>query len=276
MNIWHTMIDNLPWEWSHYAFMRNALAAAILLSPTLSLLGCLVVNARMSFFSEAIGHATLTGVAIGVLLGFEDPTPAMMSFAVILALAITVLRHASESSSDTIIGLTMSFAVAIGVVLLSRGGSFARYSRYLVGDILTVSGADLLRLVLLDVFFAAFWLRFFNDLLLAGVNSSLARSRGVRILPVEFAFSAMVAAAVTASISLVGLLVINSMLIMPAAASRQVARSTNSYLAIAAGVGVGASVAGLIASFYWQTATGATIVIIQMALFAIALMLRRR
>lgn len=276
MNLWHAMIEYLPWDWTRYAFMRNALAAAILLSPTLSLLGCVVVNARMSFFSEAIGHATLTGVAIGVVLGLGDPMPAMMSFAVILALGITLLKHASESSADTIIGLTMSFAVAIGVVLLSRGGSFARYSRYLVGDILTVSGTDLVRLVIMDVCFAAFWFVFFNHLTLAGVNSSLARSRGVRILPVEFAFSAMVAIAVTASISLVGLLVINSMLMMPAAASRLVARNTNSYLAIAVLLGLVASVAGLMASFYWQTATGATIVIIQMALFALMLMLRRR
>jgi len=90
-------------------------------------------------FSDAIGHAALTGIAIGALAGLADPLWAMLAFATLLAILVSVLRRCSSASTDTIIGLMMAFAVALGVVLLSRGGGFARYSRYLIGDLLTIT-----------------------------------------------------------------------------------------------------------------------------------------
>ena len=111
MSGWHTLIGQLPFEWAHYAFMHNALLAMILVSPLFALLGCMVINNQMAFFSEAIGHAALTGIAIGVLAGLGNPLWSMIAVAVLLAFAITFLRRWSAASADTIIGLAMSFAV---------------------------------------------------------------------------------------------------------------------------------------------------------------------
>ena len=176
---WHQLIALLPWDWAQFGFMRQALLAVLLLAPVFSLLGCLVVNNQMAFFSETIGHAALTGIALGVLVGLGNPLWAMLLFAALLAVGVTALRRWSAASTDTVLSLVMAFCVAWGVVLLSRGGGFAKYSRYLVGDLLAVSPSELAGLValLLGVLLAWVWL--FNGWVLASLNRSVASSRGL-------------------------------------------------------------------------------------------------
>jgi zinc transport system permease protein len=276
INAWHVLIGRLPVEWASYAFMQNALLAILLVTPLFALLGCTVINSQMAFFSEAIGHAALTGIAIGVIAGLGNPLGSMIVFAVVLAFGITVLRRHSAASTDTLIGLVMAFAVALGVVLLSRGGGFSRYSRYLIGDVLTITpreiagAAGLLGLVLVA------WILFFNPVFLTFLNRPLARSRGIPVWIVEGAFAAAVAVAVTVCIPWIGLLVINSLLILPAAAARNIARSTAQYHGIAVAVSLVSGVLGLVASFYAGTATGATIVLVSTAFFIASLLFRRR
>ncbi|MEI8079367.1 MAG: metal ABC transporter permease, partial [bacterium] len=157
---WHQLIALLPWDWAQFGFMRQALLAVLLLAPVFSLLGCLVINNQMAFFSETIGHAALTGIALGVLAGLGNPLWAMLLFAALLAMGITALRRWSAVSTDTVLSLVMAFCVALGVVLLSRGGGFAKYSRYLVGDLLAVTPSELagLGVLLLGVLLAWVWL----------------------------------------------------------------------------------------------------------------------
>ena len=276
MTHWHNLISQLPFEWAHYAFMQNALLAVILLSPMFAMLGCLVVNSQMAFFSEAVGHAALTGIAIGVLVGLTQPLGAMLVFAVALALAVTGLRRSTAASVDTIIGLTMAFTVALGVVLLSRGGGFAKFTGYLVGDLLTVTPRDLGRVAVLACLFFAVWVLFFNKIFFLVVNRSLAGSRGLPVWLLESLFAVTVALVVTASIPMAGLLVINSLLILPAATARNVARNMFAYLWIAVAVSLVSGLTGLIVSFYWATATGATIVLLTMVFFVLSLFGRRR
>ena len=240
------------------------------------MLGCLVVNSRMAFFSEAIGHAALTGVALGTLAGLTDPTPAVLLFSALLALAIAWLRKSSALSSDTIIGLVMAGAVALGVVLLSRGGGFNRYTRFLIGDILTITPAELAHLAVLAAVTLVLWAALFNRLFLSTLHPVLARSRGVNVWAVEALFSIVIALVVAMSIAWIGLLVINSLLILPAAAARNLARSTAAYLGFALLFSFLAGVAGLIVSFYAATATGATIVLVALALFLLTVPFRRR
>jgi len=276
MNLWHSLIGSLPFEWSQLEFMRLALLAVLLAAPLYAVLGCLVVNSRMAFFSEAIGHATLTGVALGTLAGLADPTPAVLIFSALLALAIAWLRKSSAISSDTIIGLVMAGAVALGVVLLSRGGGFTRYTRFLIGDILTITPAELARLATLATVTLIIWAALFNRLFLATLHPVLARSRGVNVWAVEALFSVVIALVVAMSIAWIGLLVINSLLILPAAAARNLARSTAAYLGWALLFSFLAGIAGLIISFYTATATGATIVLVALGLFLLTVPLRRR
>lgn len=265
-----------PLEWLGFGFMRNALAAVMMLGVLYGMLGSVVVGAQMSFFSDAIGHAALTGIAIGVVLGLANPVWAMAGFAVVLALAIVRVQRMAAASADTVIGLFMSFAVALGVVILSRGGGFAKYTRYLIGDILGISGPDLWRLAALTLAAIAFMVASYNRIILAGFNRSLARSRGVREELWQGAFAALVAAAVTISIQWVGLLVINSLLILPAAAARNLAQSSCQYLWLAVGISLVSGLVGLAASYYWGTASGATIVLAAMACFLATLAFKRK
>jgi len=275
MNAWHQLVNSLPFEWAHYAFMQNALLAILLVASLFAFLGCLVVNNQMAFFSDAIGHASLTGIAIGVMLSVADPTWSMLAFALILAVAISVLRRHSAASTDTLIGIVMAFAMALGVVLLSRGGGFAKYSRFLIGDILTITPREIVRLGIALVAVVAIWCWSFNRFLLTFLNRSLARSRGIHVWSVETAFAAIVASVVAISIPWVGLLVINSLLIIPAATARNMARTTAQYIMLAVAFSCATGVIGLIASFYWGTATGATIVLVAMVLYVVSLFLRR-
>lgn len=262
-----------PWltEWLKYSFMRNALLAVAMVSYLFGLLGAQVINRQMAFFSDAIGHAALTGIAVGALLGLADPTWAMVIFSVILALAISWLRRVSLSSADTIIGLMMAFAVALGIAILSKEGGFSRYTGYLVGDILSISSSEIFRLAMLVLAVTALWLVFFNKLLLISLNPSLARSRGINVWLMDAVFSMTVAFVVTVSIRWVGLLVINSLLVLPAAAARNVSRNTLQYVWLTVLISLLSGISGLFISYYLSTATGATIVLAAMVFYLIAL-----
>ena len=275
MSGWYHLIDSLPFEWAHFSFMQNALLAILLVSPLFALIGTLVISNQMAFFSEAIGHATLTGIAIGAVLGLSDPTWALMGFCILLALAVTLLRRYSKVSADTLIGLVMAFAVALGVVILSRGGGFAKYAGFLIGDLLTISPAEIARLALILLLVGVLWIVYFNRFVLTFLNRSLAQSRGVNIWAMEAFFASIVALVVAVSIPWVGLLVVNSLLIIPAATSRNLASNSRQYLLIAAGFSVVAGISGLVLSFYWGTATGATVVLVALVLYAFSFLPRR-
>ncbi|MBI2441521.1 MAG: metal ABC transporter permease [Lentisphaerae bacterium] len=276
MTFWHHIAGHLPFEWAQFVFMQNALLAILLIAPLFALIGCLVISNQMTFFSDAIGHAALTGIAIGVLAGLADPLWAMLGFAAVLAVLVSVLRRYSSASTDTIIGLIMALAVALGVVLLSRGGGFARYSSYLIGDLLTIRPFEILRLVLLLALVAGVWLVFFNQLFFTGLNRSLARARGFPVWRLETFFAVLVAMVVTITIPWVGLLVINALLIVPAAAARNLARSMSAYVLLAIIISALSGILGLISSFYWSTATGATIVLWAIGFFILSLVFRQR
>ena len=197
MTTWYWLADLLPFAWAHYTFMQNALLAILLFSPLFAVLGCLVINNQMAFFSEAIGHAALTGIAIGVLAGLGEPLWSMTVFSILLAILMSGLRRWSAASTDTIIGLIMAFCVALGVVILSHNGGFNKYSRYLIGDILTITPGEIFRLFLLLIVAGGFFCVLFNRLVFISINRSLASSRGVPVWFLETAFACLVAVTVT-------------------------------------------------------------------------------
>ena len=176
MDIWHSLVAALPFGWTQFEFMRNALLGILMAAPLMAWLGCLVIGSQMAFFSEAIGHASLTGIAIGILLGLGSPMAAMLGFSLLLAVAITLLRRYSRAATDTIISLVMSFTVALGVVLLSRGGGFARFTGFLVGDILTVTNVELAWMAIVAVIVVMLGSLIFNRYLTVALNRSLALS----------------------------------------------------------------------------------------------------
>lgn len=268
---WHGAVSSLPFEWARYEFMRLALLAVLFVSPLLGSLGTVVVANRMAFFSEAIGHAAFTGIALGVVLGLADPLWSMIGFALVLTLAIAWVRRRGGLSSDTAIGLVMAFTVSLGIVILSRGGDFARYTNFLIGDMLAVTPSDLAWLGVLAAAVAAMFFFFFNRLLLATLSPALARSRARHSGAAELAFACLLAVVVTCALPWIGILVINALLILPAAAARNLARNTAQFFGWALAVALAAGITGLIASFYASTATGATIVLAAMAIYLLTL-----
>jgi len=272
--LWHRAVSSLPFEWASYEFMRLALLAVLLISPLLGALGTVVVANRMAFFSEAVGHAAFTGIAIGVILGLADPMWSMIGFALVLTLAIAWVRRRGGLSSDTAIGLVMAFTVSLGIVILSRGGDFARYTNFLIGDMLAIAPRDIVWLAALGAVSAGLFLFFFNRLLLATMSPSLARNRAKHAGAAELVFACLLAVIVTCALPWIGILVINALLILPAAAARNMARNTSGFFGWSVVIALFTGIVGLIASFYASTATGATIVLAAMAVYLLTLLRR--
>lgn len=265
------ILSCLPFEWAKYQFMRNALVAVILVSPLFALMGTLVVNNRMAFFSDAIGHASLTGLGLGVLLGLADPLLALLGFALLLGIGILALQRITRAAMDTIISLSMSFSIALGVVLLSRGGNFNRYSHYLIGDLLSITPREIAWLFLTVLLVGGGLLFFYNRILLIGINESLARSRGLNAWWTQVLFVSSIVMVVTMNLGWVGILIINSLLILPAAAARNVAGNTRQYVVFAVALSLASGVCGLLISYYADTASGATIVLVAMGFYFLTL-----
>ncbi|NPV93077.1 MAG: metal ABC transporter permease [Firmicutes bacterium] len=275
MDYYYSFIDQvLPFAWAHHEFMKNALLAVLMVTPLFGITGTMIVNNRMAFFSDAIGHSALTGIAIGVLLGFTDPLWAMIVFSVLLALAISYIKTRTTTSTDTLIGVFSSTAVALGIVILSRGGGFNRYSRFLIGDLLSITPGELGLLALVLAGIAAFWIFGFNRLLMVSLSPSLALSRGIDVRWWEIGFSVLMAVMVTVSIQWVGIMIINSLLVLPAAAARNVSIGMRRYHLVSVLLALGSGLAGLILSYYWGTATGATIVLVTALLYLASLVKR--
>lgn len=250
-----------------YSFMRSALLAIVLIMPLFSMLGTLVVNNGMSFFSDALGHSALTGVGIGLLLGVANTSLVMVVFAVIFALLMNRIRHSRMSSADTVIGVFSSCGIALGLVLLSRGGEISRYQSLLIGDILSISRSELITLAITLVVALVLWGSQYNRLYAVSISPALARSQGIPAGLIDNLFVVLVAVVVMLAIQWVGLLIINAMLILPAAAARNVAGSVRSYQTLSLIFGLFSGVLGLLLSYYNAVATGPMIVLIAAVLF---------
>lgn len=272
MDTIYTILDAiLPVSWLQANFMKNAFLAILLASPLFGILGTFVVTNKMAFFSDAIGHSALTGIAIGILLEIQNPLIAMILFSLVLGFSIIWVKTKDSASTDTIIGIFSSTASALGIVLLSKGGSFAKYSRYLVGDLLSITSNDILLLAISNILIITIWCFFYNKMLLVSINSSLAKSRGIKTFWLEQIFAATTAAIVTMSIQWTGLLVINSLLVLPASAAKNISKSSRSYLFLSIGISLIASISGLALAFYFGTAAGATIVLVATLFYVLTL-----
>ena len=257
----------LPFSFARFDFMKNALLAVLLVTPLFGMLGTMAVNNKMAFFSDALGHSALTGIAIGVALGICDPLVCMLTFGIVFGLAIRKVKSGTKASSDTVISVFSSVSMALGIVILSGSGGFAKYSSYLIGDILTVSPSyiGLMAVVLVCVYIV--WYFIYNDLLLLSVNPSLSSSRGIKNALTENIFVVILAVAVMLSIKQIGILTINSLLILPAAAARNVSSNSRQYLVLSTIISMICGIAGLVISFYAGTAAGATMVLIAAAVY---------
>ena len=280
MELWYSILSVLPFEWAQPGqmfFMKHALLAVLVISPLFGLMSTMVVHSKMSFFSDALGHSAFTGMAIGALCGFNEPTWAAIIFALVFALLFNLVRRRSALASDTVIGVFSSTAVALGIFLSTLGGrSFTKFNNLLIGDILSVDPAmiGMLAVILLIVF--VLWLVSFNQLMLSAVHPALADSRGIKVFWQETLFSMAIAVVVTVSMTWVGLLVINSLLVLPGASARNLARNMKQYHVLSLLGAVVCGIAGLMTSYYIGASAGASITLYLAVWFLFTFLCRKK
>ena len=276
MSIWYAICEVLPIEMLRWDFMKNALLAILLMAPLFGLMSTMIVTGRMSFFSDALGHSAFTGIAIGAIFGISLPTLSAVIFSVAFALLFSYVRSRSNQAADTLIGVFSSTAVALGIFVATLGGgSFTKYNKYLIGDILSVTPGEigLLALVLLAVIL--FWIFCANRLTLTAIHPQLASSRGIPVGLSQTLFIVTIAVVVTLSISSVGLLILNSLLVLPAASARNISRNLKEYHLFSVLFALIAGVAGLTVSYHLGCSAGAAISLILALIFAVTFFSRK-
>ena len=198
MSIWYALCNAIPLDLFHWRFMQNAFLAVLIMAPLFGIMSTMVVSGKMSFFSDALGHSAFTGIAIGSICGFGAPTLFAILFAVAFSLLFSFLRHRSTQAADTLIGVFSSTAVALGIFVATLGGSsFTKYNKYLIGDILSVSPAEIGMLAIVLVCVLIFWVLCSNRLILSSVHPQLASSRGISTTPLLSVALAKAASGIT-------------------------------------------------------------------------------
>lgn len=268
----------LPLDCLQMRFMQQALLGLLLLAPMTAVLGVEVINFRMAFFSDAIGHSAFTGVALGLIFSVP-PELSMLLFALLIGLTITGIQRASELSEDTVIGIAFSAVVAFGLAVVSRADGASRTMQYfLYGDILTLTETDILFLAALFVALLLFQIIGYNRLLYIALNPVMARVHGIRVAFWQYTFSGLLALVVMFSVQTVGVLLVTAMLIIPAAAARNFSRTGGGVFWWALAVGVSSSFIGLVlsAQSWFATTSGATIILVACCWFALSMIAAHR
>ncbi|MCP4329821.1 MAG: iron chelate uptake ABC transporter family permease subunit [Alphaproteobacteria bacterium] len=253
-------------------FLLRALAAAVGVSLVAGAVGCFIVWRRMAYFGDALSHSALLGVALGLILGI-DLNVGIVIACTLFAIFLVALQRQRTLASDTLLGILAHSALAIGIIVIA---SFETVRidllSYLFGDILAVDGRDLVwiygggAIVIAALAFLWRWL------LALSVDEDLARVDGVPVDAVRLALMFLIATVIAAAVKIVGVLLITSLLIIPAATARRFARTPEQMALLAGGIGALASVLGLAGSAQWDTPTGPTIVVAATTLFALSLL----
>lgn len=245
-----------------YDFMNNALIAVLIIGPLFALLGTMIVMKKMAFFSDALGHSAFTGVAVGVIFGIVNTEISMIGFAVIFAILLNHIKKRNMENVDTIISVFASVATALGLCVLSFGGNFSEYSSLLVGDILSISKMEILYLIIIFVVAIVFMCLAINKLNAISINQTVARSHRIKVQLIEDIFAVIIAITVMLSIRWVGLLLVNALLILPAASSRNISENMREYVIYSVVFSLFSGLLGLFISYFINIATGPVIVIV--------------
>ncbi|MEU0489535.1 metal ABC transporter permease [Nocardiopsis sp. NPDC006139] len=260
------MIDLLQYE-----FMRRALIAAVLVGLITPVIGTYLVQRRLALLGDGIGHVALTGVALGLLTG-TSPLLTAAIVSMIGAVLIEVVRTRTRTSGDVALALLFYGGIAGGVLLigLTPGASNATLTGFLFGSVSTVSEEDLWVVAVLALGVAAVVAVFGRELFVLCQDEEVARAHGlpVRFLSVLLAVTA--ALTVVIAMRVVGLLMVSALMIVPVVAAQQLTRSFRVTMSLAVVIGLLSSLGGLSTAFYADLAPGATIVLLALAAFVVA------
>jgi zinc transport system permease protein len=262
-----------------YPFLIRGFLCVLVLAPILGGLSHLVVTRRMAFFSAALGQAALTGVAIGLLLGepLNAPYGGMFGFCLLATLAMVYVKRRATLPPDTLIGVFHALTLGLGLCLLvalTRQFNVHQVESVLFGSLLTVTDGDLLLLVAVGVLVAVLLVREYNHLLLDSLNPSLANVAGAQSVFLEYFFAVLLTLSIVVSLKIIGALLVEALIVVPAAAARNVAHGTRSYLAWSIAVAFFAGVGGLAVSTKFLVPTGGAVVLAVTLIFFVTLAAR--
>lgn len=255
-------------EFLNYSFMQRALAAAAMLSPVCALFGVFVTARKMSFFSDTVGHGALAGVALGCLLGLGNPLVSIIAVSVAIAWLIVIVKDKTELYADTIMAILFSGLIAIAILIFSYLKGFrGELHRYLFGDILSVGETEVILSALILILVGAVFFKYLPAFCLITINEELSHSRGINVKWVNYIFVTSLAVVVALSIRLLGIILVTSWLVIPAAAARNVASNLKQQLFFSAVFGVFSGIFGTIVSYYVDCPSGPCISLICILIF---------
>lgn len=268
----YELLAKLPFEYLDTRFMQQALLGLLLLSPMTAMLGVHVLNFRMAFFSDAVGHSAFAGLALGLILG-APPATAVLVFGVMVGIAIMGVQRKSGLSADAAIGIVFSAVVAFGLAVVSRAPDLGRQiQQYLYGDILTVSEGELSVMFLLLIVLIIFEITGWNRMLFLSLSPVMAKVDGMVTAFWQYLFAAILALVVMFCVRAVGVLLVTAMLVVPAATGRNLAKNMRGLFWWSILVSMFSAVAGLLLSAqeWLATASGATVILVACLCFALS------
>ncbi|WP_296268310.1 MULTISPECIES: metal ABC transporter permease [unclassified Pseudomonas] len=264
-----------------YGFVINALLAGAMIGPVLGGLGTLVVVKRFAFFSEAVGHAALTGVAIGILLGepYTGPYGSLFGYCLLFGILLNFLRNRTGLSPDTLIGVFLSVSLALGAsLLLMLAGKINVHilENVLFGSVLTVSPEDLLVLGIVALLVVALAVPLYNRIMLASFNPQLAAVRGVAVKTLDYLFVVLVTLVTVAAVKVIGAILVGALLVIPAAAARLVSQSLKGFFFASVLIATLSTLAGILLPIVFDLPipSGAAIILVAGVCFALAALAR--
>jgi len=261
----------------HFAFFVRGLLSVLLLAPLLGGMSHLVVARRLSFFSAALGQAALTGLTIGLVLLGEPLNAAyggIFGFCFLSALAMVYVKRHASLPSDTLVGVFLSMTLGLGICLLvavTKRFNIHQVEAVMFGSLLTVTDTDLAILLGVGVVIGLVFGWVYNQLLLDSLDHSLARVSGVPSAFLDYLFVMLLTAAIVVSLKVIGALLVEAMVVVPAAAARNLARTTRSYLSLSIATAFVAGVGGLFISSRLLVPSGGAVVLAMSALFFVTL-----
>jgi zinc transport system permease protein len=261
-----------------YAFFVRGLLSVLLLAPLLGGMSHLVVARRLSFFSAALGQAALTGLTIGIVLG--EPLNAayggIFGFCFLSALAMVYVKRHAALPTDTLVGVFLAMSLGLGICLLvavTKRFNIHQVEAVMFGSLLTVTDTDLALLLGIGCVITLVLGLVYNKLLLDSLDPSLGKASGVPSAFVDYLFVMLLTAAIVVSLKIIGALLVEAMVVVPAAAARNLARTTRSYLALSVLTAFAAGVGGLFISTRLLVPSGGAVVLALSALFFVTLAL---
>ena len=268
----------LPDMFEH-AFMVRGMMAALIVGPVLGAMGTVVVTRKLAFFTQTVGNASLTGVALGLLFGepIEGTYAGLYGFCLIIALLMTYVKNRARVSTDTVIGVVLAQVLGIGIIMLvlvTKQFNVHQIEAILFGSLITLNKNDLILLIIISIIAMVVGGIIFNRTMLSSFNPIMAKARGVHPVLIEYLFITVLTVVIVASLKLVGALLVLVLMVVPAASAQNIAKNLIQFFWLTIAFSTVSTVIGLLASGLWPVPTGASIVLVASIVFYSTLVLK--